>query len=478
MELEHIIQPSIDAVPTYDFPIEVESVGDKTINLANIDAGLDRQLIKNGDGTYKLEYNYEHISGDIAVNLEAGKTYNISAEIIESTATYTATSGKQCCLCLFSNKAGETVEYYSALPAPDESGQKVSVTITPNNNHTAIKMYINKTYIDTGGYVIFKNFQIKEGAEDANYEPYGKYKIPVEFTSTLYDFSLNKIAPYNYNNEGLIRYGFDLGILEAGQYTINFEYSEYPTYLYLRWKNANGDFETQYLTTVQTDKQKLPVTFTADGSSNFYVLCASSSINTLQKAKDLWSKITFACLQKGSSIQYKITNLYLNEPLRKINYHEDKIFYADKKVVRRIYNEDIKDVFAKSGLSGSYAIFLSEVTHKPYMDATRGYAMSNKFITHTEMYSAMVGKGGYIQSYITESGKVNTVAYTFDDVNIKQIADAQAKLGSGINVSYAMATPIEEEIEMPDIVLEKGINIFRLHTKTMPNDVQIVYIGK
>lgn len=285
IELEHIIQPSIDAVPTYDFPIEVESVGERTINLANIDTGLDSQLTKNEDGTYKLEYNYEHISGDIAVNLEAGKTYTISAEIIESTASYTA-NGKNYCIALFSNKAGETSEYYNPLPAPSEPNQRVSATITPKNNHTAIKMYINKSYVDTGGYVIFKDFQIKEGIEDADYEPYGKYKIPVEFTSTLYDFSLDNIEQLAYNETGALRYGFNLGILEAGQHTIDLEYDSFPSYIYLRWKDIEGNFSTLYITT-DNNTSKLPLTFNADGTSNYYIFFASTSINTLQKAKNL-----------------------------------------------------------------------------------------------------------------------------------------------------------------------------------------------
>lgn len=475
IELEHFIQPSIDAEPTYDYPIEVESVGERTINLANIDTGLDSQLTKNEDGTYKLEYNYEHISGDIAVNLEAGKTYTVSAEIIESTASYTATNGKQYCLPLFSNKAGETSEYYSALPAPSEPNQRVSATITPKNNHAAIKMYINKSYVDVGGYVIFKDFQIKEGTEDADYEPYG-YKVPVESTSTLYDFTLDKIEQLAYNETGALRYGFDLGILEAGQHTLDLEYDTFPSYLYLRWKDIEGNFSTLYITT-DKNTSKLPLTFNADGTSNYYVFFASTSISTLQKAKSLWNTVKFACLQKGETIKHNVANIFLNEPLRKIDYHTDYIDYENKKVIRHIHNENITSPFVKSSLIGAYALFLSKVAYRPYMDGTRGYAISNNFISYTGSYSQIVNFGGYIQGYRTESG-VDTVAYTFNDVNIQTLDQVKAKISSGFNVSYALVTPIEEEINIPDILLEEGTNIIKTNTKTTPSNIQVVYKGK
>ena len=328
MELEHIIQPSIDAVPTYDFPIEVESVGDKTVNLFDISKAQNGSVLTsngrdydpNNGGTNRVRTGYIYLTAGNYVLSTTGSNKDI-------------TFGSSC--HRYSIKDDET-SWLGQIPTSSiiSTGDKNYRTFTLEVDCYCrfVLLPITGSPIKDLSLDIVDRYkpQIEVGDVPTNYEPYG-YKIPVEFTSTLYDFSLNKIAPYDYNNEGLIRYGFDLGILEAGQYTINFEYSEYPAYLYLRWKDANGDFGTHYLTTIQSDKQRLPVTFTADGSSNFYVLCASSSINTLQKAKNLWSNVTFACLQKGSSIQHKITNLYLNEPLRKINYHEDKIFYADKK---------------------------------------------------------------------------------------------------------------------------------------------------
>ena len=471
----HIIQPSVDAEPTWEFPIEIKHVGEKTINLVNIDTGLDNQLTKNADGTYKLEYNNEHISGDIEVNFEAGKAYTVSAEIIESTATYTS-NGKDYCIALFSNKVGETPEYYNHLPAPSDSNNRVSTTFTVKNNHTAIKMYINKAYVDVGSYVIFKNLQIVEGTEPKPFEPSG-YKIPIEATSTLYDFTEDQIAQYTYNEDGLIRYGFDLGILEKGQYTIDFEFNDYPTYIYLRWKDIDGNYKTQYLTTTQNDKPKVPFTFNADGLSNYYVFFASSVISSLQKAKDLWSKVRCAYLQKGASIEHTITNVFLNEPLRKIDNYIDCIDFQNKKVIRQIYNEFVTTVFTKSSLFHTYSVFLSKITYRPYMSGTQGFAVSDHFIRYSGTYSILSQNGGYLQSYRTESG-VDTIAYTFNDTSIVNVEQARAKVGSGFNVSYVLQEPIEEEIVLPDILLNQGTNIIKTKTKITPNKIEIVYRGK
>lgn len=157
--------------------VELQGVGDKTKNIANIDTGLDKQLTKNNDGTYKLEYNTEHISGDIEVDLEAGKTYTISADIIESTANFTTSNGEFC--MSFYSAGGETVAtHYQGFFKLSEAGTKATLTFTSKDNYKSIRMYIHNSYSDVGSYVIFKNFQIEEGSTPTDYEPFG-YRIPI-----------------------------------------------------------------------------------------------------------------------------------------------------------------------------------------------------------------------------------------------------------------------------------------------------------
>ena len=115
---------------------------------------------------------------------------------------------------------------------------------------------------------------------------YSIVKTVVETLITLYDFSLDNIEQLAYNETGALRYGFNLGILEAGQHTIDLEYDSFPSYIYLRWKDIEGNFSTLYITT-DNNTSKLPLTFNADGTSNYYIFFASTSINTLQKAKNL-----------------------------------------------------------------------------------------------------------------------------------------------------------------------------------------------
>lgn len=191
----------------------------------------------------------------------------------------------------------------------------------------------------------------------------------------------------------------------------------------------------------------------------------------------------------GEDLEYEpyvepiTTNIYLNEPLRKIEDYADYIDFEKGKVVRKIYNEYIATVFAKSSYThGISFVFLSEILNKPLVsigtvEDTVGYAISNKFKKHLNRYYELAFSPNSIQTYITSSGG-NRVAYTFNDKSISTVEQAQEKIGESFNVCYVLDEVIEELIELPNIPTFKGTTIIEVDTNILPSNMEVKYYGK
>lgn len=175
------------------------------------------------------------------------------------------------------------------------------------------------------------------------------------------------------------------------------------------------------------------------------------------------------------------TNIYLEEPLRKIGDYADYIDFKNQKVYRKIYREFISSIFGKSSLSGDYTIFLSEIEKKPFLtikqDAYQGYAISNKFKQHTGAYGTLIKNLNSIQSYITSAG-LNRVAYTFGDASIKTVEQAKEIISDGFEVYYVLDEQIPEDIELPNIQTHNGTTIIEVDTNINASNMDVVYLGK
>lgn len=184
---------------------------------------------------------------------------------------------------------------------------------------------------------MFKWMQLETGRKYTGYEPYG-YKIPVMSTlQSICDLSSDNIGLYPLS-ESAYRYGFDFGVLPAGDYTLEIDfYGSQVDYLYLRWWYEDGTYSDYKYVTTLTDFT--PVTFTADGRSHYYLYFATLLVATLENAKTEWAKVKRAYLHKGTEFQSMLTNVYISEPLRKLGDHVDYIDYENKKIVRNVSND-------------------------------------------------------------------------------------------------------------------------------------------
>lgn len=177
-------------------------------------------------------------------------------------------------------------------------------------------------------------------------------------------------------------------------------------------------------------------------------------------------------------------NIFLDEPLRKIDGWVDYIDFSAQQVIRNIHYEKITKITSTSSLAGTYKRFLGKVSYKPYIiidgantNYTKGYAMSDSFKRNIKTYYDLGDNSNIIQTYITTGG-VNCVAFSFDDTSINTIALAQNKIGEGFYVQYVMNSKIVQNIELPELILDIGVNNITLGTSVQPSNMEIEYYKK
>lgn len=181
--------------------------------------------------------------------------------------------------------------------------------------------------------------------------------------------------------------------------------------------------------------------------------------------------------------KYITTNIYLDEPLRKVGDYADYIDFENSKVVRNIMHEKITTVASRSS---NGLIFLSVISKKPFLTGSSinaiGYAVSNKFEQHTGTYASgsnqienCIGVKSAIQTYITGGG-LNRVAYVFKNNSITTVNLAQNAIGKdGFDVYYVLAESVEESVILPKIPTFKGTTVLSADTTIQPSNAEIEY---
>lgn len=185
-------------------------------------------------------------------------------------------------------------------------------------------------------------------------------------------------------------------------------------------------------------------------------------------------------------------NIYLNEPLRKIGDYADYIDFKNKKVVRNVGilgTEELANLFFASGFAssayiGSQYVSLFDTSNKEQFRFKKyffgGYnsSVENKFrvlcnklnalnSTFNKNYKyGMIGIDGSLNLYIGKTQPANTTEM------------AQRIRDLNIELILPLATPTEESIELPDIPLQQGNNVIEVDTKIQPSKGELEYYKK
>ena len=171
-------------------------------------------------------------------------------------------------------------------------------------------------------------------------------------------------------------------------------------------------------------------------------------------------------------------DIYLDEPLRKVGEYADYINFENQKVIRNIKQETITEISSMSGDRTTYRRFTPHISEKPLKSGsggnTKGVTISNKFRSTDASYDDLGNYGGLIIPYISTSG-VNMVAITFNSTSINTVTKAQNAIGDGFDVCYALAEPVEVDIDLPKLPQFKGTTIYEIDTEIKPSGMEVCY---
>lgn len=520
--------------PTTDTPIEILSVGNKTKNLVNVAdttvgwAALNNELKDQVNslpaGTYTLsamvrlesknsQYdNYTDNQAKIFFR-NSDKSFNVNSSVI-----------------YWKNyDVGDSAQVFVTFTLTEDTVGTIS--------HFYLYGCGSGSYGETGKGK-FYNVQIEKGANLSKFEPYNKIKIPLKFTGTIdgqYEVVgtptiTEDLIVSNFSSSSYINTGYQFtpgdstweyhvkittpasssgtgGIVgglgnKAGCTPFYYANGNWATYLSSTgssWDLLNGIIimplspNTTYWLKTTYNGSSYIYSYSLDGKE--WTIAKTFTKNatvygglTVHLGNNRGQNSPFKGTIDLSSFYIKIDdkvvygsdrkdiNIYLDEPLRKIGNYADYIDFKNGKIVRNIKSDYITSVLSKSSATGTYGLFLSEITEKPLLiydegavntTQSKGISMSNKFIQSSNTYNKMTNYPNIITPYITSANE-NRVAYTLNDTTITTVEAAQEKIGDGFQIDYVMETPIEEQVDIHNVAeIDPSMNM-TIDTEVQP----------
>lgn len=461
-----------DGTPTPEAPVEIESVGDKSKNLfdyvyffANKAEGGGTSSASNDAIVYTLKPNTNYIVStnypqkeDLAVFFTKSGTY---------TPPYTSENGIW---------AGKT-----RIVTTDSNGK---MFIACRNSKSSVPAPLLEEF-SSGGYWI----QIEEGSVPTSFEPYG-YKIPVKTrkknffaidgfatTSTLLvtkinntSFTLTAKKDGTYRQSGtkfLIRVA-DLknnfltvkaeNVIKTSKGTPLFVIRQYDKNMQLLAQLKNCQLITSGVKVSLSNLN--PETAWLGG-----ILCLSNENETTGS----YCTITDLQIYDGADNSI-ITNIYLDEPLRKIGDYSDYIDFENQKVVRNIKER----------------IFDGTENWKKHQFGTNCYYIyDNDLLINKDIETI---NSNYFKGVSYTNRTISENNIVFIDINYKSINFRNTEhndINSFINflkknsvkVNCILSTPIEENIELPNIPTLEDVTVLQVNTKIQPSNMEVKYKG-
>ena len=455
-----------NGTPTPESPVEIQSVGEKTKNLVNIKnqpsniTSCDYVVNDNtltlspkGDVLTKLTYKINLKQNTDYVLSGSFEMINVSDYVGQSSifVRETETSGTLIKSTAFGKKTGE---------------QAFTLKFNSGSFETAhIWLYYNQvndgTQKNGTSYGIYRNLQLEEGSTATEYEPYG-YKIPVKTSGK------NLI---NVENSELDKYINNSGIVSSAAYGLSVTE---PIYL-----EPNTDYTYSGMGNVQgTTVGRVGYRYNADGSAIEALAPSYGKAVTFNSGTTTYIRLLYVTtngqpqLEKASSATIyepyfeNITNIYLDEPLRKVGDYADYIDVQNGKVVRNVRNiklnvsdMDNSETFPgwknvsniSSDLGAGIDIQIFTVT-----DVSSNICLPGQIRTNT--------KGGSTLYFIESTFNINQTQWK------ETYPDLVFDLNYGLPISYA------EDIELPEI-FDEPITEYSILTTIQP-DITVKYLVK
>lgn len=454
--------------PTPEAPIEIESVGDKTNNLmpntfnrissAYVTQEEDGWLnidCDNTNGTESLYLNFWYSKNE---KLISGETYTFVLEIKEVENVPTITISQQ--------TTTESSQFNTKIVADNIVENSIRfITVTCNNATDG--EYLSRSFFSVNNGVHKKvklRLSLLKGTiTESNYEgyePYDKYKVPVKVKNNLYNPNTIVNGMYitssgdEVTTTNLFRTDY-FPVLSNEEYILKCSTTHSSNIVSFAWYDINKTFISRSSSSQITGE----IEFKAVAPSNAeYAICniINDSTNILITGKPV------------------ITNIYLNEPLRKIGDYADYIDYKNKKVVRSIKEATFTGnegwVLDSMGLSYERVrLSLGLVYKTVYCNV----GVHSDASWNETTFSVQADNEGNIRFYRPFYAGIITTEATLG--NWKAYLSERYANGNPIVLDYAIPTPTEEAIEIPEISTFKGTNIFDIDTSIKPSEIKVNY---
>ena len=356
-------------------------------------------------------------------------------------------------------------EEYGAMPSPEYPSEVKSTgdLITSDN----CSSYGNDACDNIGKYII----QIKSVGKNLWNDANTNYReIYWQYENSIWETN-NSSATYVYQNI----------YLDKGTYRLSTNLIEQDDDgLKLEIRNLNNNTLVSLRNSVVGRNQ---VSYTV-AEPGFYKICVGGKANGLIKFTDIQ-------LEKGEELttyepyQEKVTDIYLDEPLRKIGDYADYIDFENKRVVRNIYEMKIpetltlsknSDEWQREGYTSWYSKGLFESSKNS--DEQLRNVLSNRFIGGKWQWSGAKEPYNYIGynyrgiGYFIISNEYTSIT-SGDDTETQKSKIGEWFKNNETYLYFPLATPTEETIDAPNIEMLKGVSTLSINANISPSNVKL-----
>ena len=494
-----------DGTPTPDAPVEIVSVGDKSVNLLE-----DARDIYNGGGSNKA-HSYAEVIEDgrecIKFTSASGVTYD-KIKFKENTQYTFSFDCKD-----FVHESDFTGSYDIPLGIWYTDGNRKLITIPKNSDWTKLILVsaANKTISHIGiisftsyttMYIDINTFQIQEGSTATPYEPYyDGYKIPVvQRGINLFNKDNLSLLSGKWNVKSIV--ATDTGVLITPN-AIGNDNGITRGYCYVMIGLAsNYSGKTITLTSpVSYSNATKPQIFDASGKTmikqgNNFTLRNGLYYSSISIAENTYTDeilvlrlyydikdttITefefkeLMVVESADVISYEpyfkqITNIFLDEPLRKLGDYADCIDFKENKVVRNI-SEKLFD----GSENWIYEVITGGNNFYTYIPDAYGNRYLPVLCNMGKYYNGALEK--IYSCRISESS--NNFNFRYGDYD--NLTDFKNKLAEMYNsnnpltINYILKEPTEEPLNIDLPQLPAQTTIVEIDTQLAPDSFNIDY---